>query len=132
MVLGQKLGDFLLSQWLWAFTFDWSHIFISAGIMFLFLRFFSSGSFLRSFLITAGAHLFALAMFSGLVIGLLVNVLHWEHSTVISAAHLTPGKVMTANLFLAGIFLFFQIIFFFNFAFFWSITCAALFLGCTY
>jgi len=113
MSISHRIGDFLLSEWLWAFTFDWSHIFLSTGIMFMCLRLFSSGSFLRASLLAVGSHIFALAAFSGFVIGVMINMLQWEYTQTIISANLTATQVMMANLWLAAIFLFFQTFFFF-------------------
>ena len=82
MLQFHKIGDFLLSSWIWGVTFDSSHLFITFFIMLGIARTMFGFTRLHAWIYFAGAQLISFIIFSVLVVGGLVFLLHWQYQAV--------------------------------------------------
>ena len=108
-----SLGDFLLSKWLWSMTFDWYHLFINLFLMAFLFRGMSHSSYWRALVLSFILQLFAFALFTGVVVGILYYTLGWEYVMPEVAQLPLANYVMRACLALGVIYAVAQTIFVF-------------------
>jgi hypothetical protein len=107
MHIMNNIADFLLSEMLWAVTFDWFHIIINTFVLLLFLKFAIGKGWIRSLLLSFSAHFFAFMVYLAIVVGLIVHMLKWEYLPGNSCTSPTPDPLY-ASLALALIYAFLQ------------------------
>ncbi len=72
------VGDFILSSWIWQFTFDWFHPVITGIIMFFMMRIIMRRSRTNAFVVSLSTQLIGLGLLSFVAIGLVVHMFGWE------------------------------------------------------
>lgn len=88
-----NVADFLVSQWVWAVTWGIYHVFLSALFMLLLLRIVLGMKWLRALMYTATAHVFAIAIFSFVVIICLMPFIDSDFYMIAGPAKINPGRV---------------------------------------
>ncbi len=107
MQIMNNVADFLLSEMLWAVTFDWFHIIINTFVLLFFLKFAIGKSWIRSLLLSFSAHFFAFMVYLGIVVGLIAHMLKWEYLPGNACTSPTPDPLY-ASLSLAFIYAFLE------------------------
>ncbi len=79
MNITKRIGDFLLSTWLWHITFDWFHPIVTGIVMFCLLRFVMRRPRVPSFVMSSGLQLSTFGVFSGNIIFILIRWLGWHY-----------------------------------------------------
>lgn len=76
--ISQAIAQFLLSEWIWSVTFALGMVPIAIVLMFILFWAVERYSMLKAFMLSLVAQVFALSIFSSIVIGLLVKLLGVE------------------------------------------------------
>src|SRR5438045_8878036 len=77
MNLLNRVGDFLLSEWLWSMTFAWSYVVINVVVMTFFLWCLMKFSLFRAFILALVSNAFSFFIYSGVVVGFFIHLLQW-------------------------------------------------------
>lgn len=110
MNLLNRVGDFLLSEWLWSMTFGWSYVVINVISMTFFLWCLMKFSLFRAFILSLVSNAFSFFIYSGVVIGLFIHLLQWWYVPHEYRAQAAP---FWANIYLALIHVILQLLFFY-------------------
>ena len=111
MIILNKIGDFLLSEWLWSMTFAWSYFVIAFFILWLLLYFIKKTSFFLACLLSLLAMIFSFIVFLIVVIGIFFHLLQWWYVPQEYSMATTP---FFANFYLAILYAGLQSIFFYS------------------
>ncbi len=111
MVILNKIGDFLLSEWLWSMTFAWSYFVVVFFILWFLLYYIKKTPFFYACLLSFLALAFSFALFLLIVVGVFFHLLQWWYVPQEYSVTTTP---LFANFYLAILYAIMQSIFFYT------------------
>jgi len=79
MMIFRYIADFLSGIWLWGMTWDWYHVPVNFLLLCFLLNFFVRLNIVQAVLISLLAHVYAFAVFSAGVVGILTHLLHYTY-----------------------------------------------------
>lgn len=109
MAIFITIADFLISQWVWAVTWGIYHVFLSAFFMTLLLKIVLGMKWLRALMLTLTAHVFAIALYSFVVIIGLMPFIDSDFYLSAGPSPINPGRV---TLYLGLIYSLLELLFF--------------------
>lgn len=121
MAVFQKLGDLILSSWIWQFTYDWYHIVNTGIIMFFLLRIIMKRTRKRAFIVSLMAQLVSMAMLSFIALVVLVRMFDWQFAPMNPTEGVKQIAFFYPSMMLGLIYAILQTIFFAIASFFWNI-----------
>jgi len=111
MIILNKIGDFLLSEWLWSMTFAWSYFVILFFILWFLLYCIKKTSLFYACLLSFLAITCSFIIFLIIVIGIFFHLLQWWYVPQEYNVTITP---FFANFYLATLYACLQSIFFYS------------------
>ena len=111
MIVLNKIGDFLLSEWLWSMTFAWSYFVIVFFMLWFLLYLIKKTSFFYACLLSFLATISSFIVFLIIVVGIFFHLLQWWYVPQEYSVTTTP---FFANFYLAIIYATLQSIFLYS------------------